>query len=67
MTEPVDLVIPPRDCTGDQALDLSVQHARRASQLASSHNPTCRYHAAAAAAWAQVASALFVRDQETGR
>lgn len=56
------IAIPPRGCDADTALDVAIQHARRATQLAVSHNPTSRNHSLAAAGWAQVAVALLVRD-----
>jgi hypothetical protein len=59
------IVLPTRDCDAEQALDTAIQHARRATQMAVSSNPMARNHASAAAAWAQVAVGLLVRDGAT--
>lgn len=56
------IVLPPRDCDAVQALDAAIQHARRSTQMAVASNPIARNHASTAAAWAQVAVALLVRD-----
>jgi hypothetical protein len=57
------LVLPPRH--GGAGARHRRAARRHATQLALDHNPTARYHGAAASAWADVAAALIARDAAT--